>query len=88
MHVRSHSMNYQISERSGFTPGKSTTDCILAHRKLVERQHEFRQKMLAASVDLKKTFESVHRETLRDILCLRGIPAGIIGLLSGLYSPD
>ena len=42
--------------------------------------------MLAAYVDLKKVFDSVHREALWDLLCLHGIPAGIIGLLSGLYS--
>ena len=40
----------------------------------------------AAYVDLEKAFDSVHRETLWDLLCLRGIPARIIGLLTGLYS--
>ena len=38
------------------------------------------------SIYLKKAFESVHREVLWDLLRLHGIPAGIIGLLSGLYS--
>ena len=41
--------------------------------------------MLAAYVDLKKAFHSVHRETFWD-LRHRGIPARIIGLLTGLYS--
>ncbi|KAG0725162.1 DNA replication licensing factor MCM4 [Chionoecetes opilio] len=48
-------------QQSGFTPGKSTTDRILALRVLVERRREFRQGMLAAYVDLKKAFDSVHR---------------------------
>ena len=52
----------------------------------MERRREFRQGMLAAYVDLKKAFDSVHREALWDLLRLRGIPAGIIGLLTGLYS--
>ena len=56
---------------SVFTPGKSTTDRILALRVLVERRREFRQEMLAAYVDLKKAY---------------GIPARITGLLNGLYS--
>ncbi|KAG0728220.1 Prefoldin subunit 5 [Chionoecetes opilio] len=43
-----------------FTPGKSTTDRILALRVLVERRREFQQGMLAAYVDLKKVFHSVH----------------------------
>ena len=42
--------------------------------------------MLAAYVDLKKAFDSVHRETLWDLLRLRGIPTRIIGLLTGMYS--
>ena len=84
--IRTHLLKYQRPEQSGFTPGKSTTDRILALRVLVERRREFRQGMLAAYVDLKKAFDSVHRETLWDLLRLRGIPARIIGLLTGLYS--
>ena len=42
--------------------------------------------MLAAYVDLKKTFDSMHREPLWDLMRLRGITARIIGLLTGLYS--
>ena len=42
--------------------------------------------MLASHVDLKKAFDSVHHKTLRDDLCLHMIHAGIISLLTGLYS--
>ncbi len=42
--------------------------------------------MLAAYVDFKKALNSVHRETLWSLLRLRGIPAGILGLLTDLYS--
>ena len=42
--------------------------------------------MLAAHVDLKKAFDSVHHEALWDHLLLCRISAGIIGLLSDLYS--
>ena len=52
---------------------------------LIKRQREFRQEMLAVYVDLK-VFELVHREELWDLLHFRWIPAGIIGLLSGLFS--
>ena len=41
MRFRSHLMKYQRTEQSGFTPGKSTTDSILALHVLVERQREF-----------------------------------------------
>ena len=86
MRIRSQLLRYQRPEQSGFTPGKSTTDRILALRVLVERRLEFRQGLLAAYVDLKKAFDSVHRGTLWDILRVRGIPARIIGLMTGLYS--
>ncbi|MEL6802745.1 MAG: reverse transcriptase domain-containing protein, partial [Bacteroidota bacterium] len=86
MRIRSQLLKLQRPEQSGFTPGKSTTDRILALRVLVERRREFRQGMLAAYVDLKKAFDSVHREALWDLLRLRGIPARIIDLLTGLYS--
>ena len=44
--------------------------------------------MLAAYVNLKKVVDSdsVHRKTLWDLVYLRGIPARIIGLQTGLYS--
>ncbi len=65
----------------------STIDRILALRVLMERRLEFRQGLLAAYVDLKKAFDSMHHGTLWDILRVRGIPSGIIiGLITGLYS--
>ncbi len=48
----------------------------------MERRLEFQQGLLAAYVDLKKAFDSVHRGTLWDILRVRGIPARIIGLMA------
>ena len=52
----------------------------------MEQRRDFRQGMLAAYVDLKKAFDSVHRETLWDLPHPCGIPARIIGLSTGLYS--
>ena len=78
--IRSHLLKHQRPEQSGFTPGKSTTDRILALRVLGERRRKFRQGMLAAYVDPKKAFDSGHRETLWDLQCLRGIPARNIGV--------
>ena len=86
MRIRSHLLKWQRPEQSSFTPGKSTTDCILALRVLVEHRREFRQGMLAAYVDLKEAFDSVLHEALWDLLRLIGIPLGIVGLLTGLYS--
>ena len=83
---RDHLLETQRPEQSGFTPKKFTTDRILALLVLVECRREFQRGLLAAYVDLKKAFDSVHRGTLWDILRIRGIPARIIDLMTGLYS--
>ena len=75
--IRTHLLKHQRPEPSGFTPSKSTSDRILELRVLVECQREFRQGMLAAYVDLKKVFDSVHRETF-GIFCVS------VGFLQGL----
>lgn len=42
----------------------ATTGRFLALRVFVEHQTEFRQRLLAAYVDLKKALDLVHRESL------------------------
>ena len=84
--IRNHLLRHQRPEQSGFTPGKSTIDRILALRLIVERRREFGRGLLAAYIDLKKAFDSVHRESLWEILRLRGIPTQIIGLIASLYT--
>ncbi|XP_069981039.1 uncharacterized protein [Penaeus vannamei] len=63
-----------------------TIDHILALRVTVERRREFRCGLLIAYIDLKKAFDTVHRESLWEILRLRGIPIRIIGLIASLYA--
>ena len=86
MRIRSLLLTYQRAKQSGFTPGKSITHCNPELCILVERRHEFRQGILATYVDLKKVFDSVYREALWNLLHLRGIPTGVIRLVTGLYS--
>ena len=76
--IRHHLLRHQRPEQSGFTPGKSTVDRILALRVIVERRREFGRGLLAAYIDLKKAFDIVHRESLWEILRLRGIPTRIL----------
>ncbi|XP_069997650.1 uncharacterized protein [Penaeus vannamei] len=47
--------------------GESTIERILALRVIVECQCEFGRGLLAAYIDLKKAFDTVHRESLCDI---------------------
>ena len=84
--VRHHLLEHQRPEQSGFTPKRSTIDRILALRVLTERRREFRQRLLAAYVDLCKAIDSVNRDALWRILGLRGVPPKLIDRMSELYS--
>ena len=84
--IREHLLKHQRPEQSGFTPGKSTIDRILALRIIVERRLEFGRGLLATYIDLKKAFDSVHRESLWELLRLRGIPTKIVELIASLYT--
>ncbi|XP_069972308.1 uncharacterized protein [Penaeus vannamei] len=66
--IRDHLLWHQRPEQSGFTPGKSTIDCILALRVTVERHHEFGRELLTAYIELKKASDMVHWESLWEIL--------------------
>ena len=76
----------QRPQQSGFTAKKSTIDRILALRVLIEQKGEFRQRLHAAYVDLRKAFDSVHRASLWRLLRSRGIPSKIVNLIAELYS--
>lgn len=60
--------------------GKSTIDCILPLRVIVEHRCEFGCGLPAAYISLKKAFETIHLESLWEILILIGIPTKIIVL--------
>ncbi|XP_069970240.1 uncharacterized protein [Penaeus vannamei] len=51
------------------------------------REHcrEFRRELLTTYIDLKKAYDTVHRESLWEIQRLKRIPKRIIGLISSLY---
>ena len=57
-------LHHRRPEQAGFTPGRSTVDCILALRVLAEQRREFRKPLLAAYVDLKSAFDSINRDCL------------------------
>ena len=61
-------------------------DRILALRVLIERRREFCESFIGAYVDFRKAFGSVHRDTLWELLRIRGIPEEILRLIRALYS--
>ena len=84
--VRHHLLEHQYPEQSGFTPKRSTIDCILVLRDLTERRQEFQQGLLTDYVYLCKTFDSVNQDAFWRILGLRGVPPKRIHVMSELYS--
>lgn len=73
-------------EQSGFTPGRSTTDRILALNVIAQTRREYQQPLYATYVDLKAAFDSINRPALWSLLISIGIPPKIVHLFRALYS--
>jgi hypothetical protein len=76
----------QRPQQSGFSPGRSTMDRILALRLIAERRREFRRPLYAAYVDLKAAFDSIDRPAMWNILTILGVPPEITTLLRTVYA--
>lgn len=84
--IRTHLVSLRRPQQAGFTPNRSTTDCILALRLLAQQRREYCKPLLAAYVDLKAAFDSLDRSALWLLLQGIGIPNKYINLLKELYS--
>ena len=84
--VRQKLATHQRHKLPGFTLKKSTVDRILALRVPTVRLRDFRTVLLAADVDLRKSFYSVNRDALLRILALLEISRKLVNLIFGLYS--
>ena len=73
-------------EQSGFTPGRSTLDRILALNILQQTRTDFAQSLWVAYVDLKAAFDSVDRAALWTLLLSLGIPPKLVELIKCLYT--
>ena len=73
----------QRLQQSGFTPGRSTLDRIIALRLLAERRHEYRQ---PAYIDLRAAFDSLDRNSLWNIRKTIGIPPKLVDMIKTRYS--
>lgn len=77
MLTRSQLLKLHRPEKSGLT---------LFNQRLTVSKLSDCSEVLAVEVDIKTASDSLHREALWDLLRLRGTPAGVIGLLTRLYS--
>ena len=84
--IRFHLFSVRRPQQAGFTPSRSTTDCILALRVMAQRRREYWKALFAAYVDLKGAFDSLDRSALWLLLQGIGIPNKYINILRDLYT--
>jgi len=64
----------------GFRKGRSTIEQLSVIGQIIEKKYEYRQNIWQLFIDLKKAYDSVHRESLYNIMDEVGIPKKLIGL--------
>jgi len=84
--IQPHLLTKRRPQQAGFTPRRSTTDCILALQVLAQERREYKKQLLAAYVDLKAAFDSLDRQALWLLLKGIGVPSKYINILRDLYS--
>lgn len=65
----------------GFRKGKSTIEQLAIIGQIIEKKYEYRQNMWRVFVDFKKAYDSVHRDSLYNIMNDLGFPEKLIKLI-------
>jgi hypothetical protein len=65
----------------GFRCNRSTTDNIFSIRQIVEKKWEYNEAVHQLFIDFRKTYDSVRREVLYNILIEFGIPLKLVMLI-------
>lgn len=72
-------------EQAGFRPGRSCVDQIFTLNRIIERRLLYNKPFIAIFVDFEAAFDSVHRDSMWQVLESEGLPTKIIDLLRSLY---
>ena len=73
--------NILRKEQAGFRENRSTTDQIFTLRNILEQVNEWNAILYTHFIDFEKAFDSVHRESLWNIMSMYGIPEELIILV-------
>ena len=76
----------QKDQQAGFQPKRSTTEQIFLLTNILEQESEWRVGLYAHFVDFEKAFDSVHRESLWNIMRSYGIPDKMVRVTVGIYA--
>ncbi|KAL4142816.1 hypothetical protein QTP88_005213 [Uroleucon formosanum] len=66
--------------QSGFRKGRSTIEQLSVIAQIIEKKYEFRQNMWQMFVDFRKAYDSIHRNSLYNIMEEFGFPDKLINL--------
>ena len=83
--LREHVDSRLREEQAGFRKGRSCSEQIFTLRTIIEQSLEHQTPLIINLIDFKKTFGSIHRESLWKILKLYGVPDKLINILKTLY---
>ena len=72
-------------EQAGFRVKRSTTEQNFVLRNILEQANEWRVGLYIHFVDFEKAFDSIHRESLWNILGSYGIPSKMVRVIAGVY---
>ncbi|KAF0753170.1 ribosome biogenesis protein TSR3 isoform X1 [Aphis craccivora] len=84
--VRTIAENLLGDYQGGFRPNKSTTDQIFVIRQILQKSWEYNKDVHILFVDFKKAYDSIHRESLVNILKGFRFPSKIVNLIGATIS--
>ncbi|KAJ8386311.1 hypothetical protein AAFF_G00175070 [Aldrovandia affinis] len=77
--------NILREEQAGFWKGRSCSEQIFTLRNIIEQCLELQTILIINYIDFKKAFDSVHRESLWQIVQLYGMPSKYMNIFRALY---
>ncbi|KAJ8397554.1 hypothetical protein AAFF_G00438300 [Aldrovandia affinis] len=77
--------NILREEQAGFRKGRSCSKQIFTLRNIIEQCLELQTTLIINYIDFKKAFDSVHRESLWQIIQLYGVPSKYVNIFRALY---
>jgi len=72
-------------EQAGFRKERGCSDQIFALRNIIEQCSEWQRQLYVNFVDFEKAFDSIHRDSLWNILRHYGIPTKVVNLIRSFY---
>ena len=73
-------------EQAGFRPKRSTTEQIFTLRNIFEQANEWRACLYVHFVDFEKAFDSIHTESLWNIMRSSGVPEKMVRVIADIYA--